>query len=273
MPIAALWPLPAAITTEAARASLPLLSQSEFLAGLQGLLPPGRAWPRDPDTAMTATIEGWARAYARVHARQANLVRDSSPATTIELLPEWEKTLGLPDPCLGSSPTLQQRQSQVLARFTDTGGQSIGRLSSYAGKLGYSVAITEFAPFRAGVSRAGDALNGSGPAVAASYFSAGQSRAGDPLAVWTGGRAAYDWAHALRVTALKQPTTLFRAGQSAAGEPLADWSGSALAPIVPFRAGVNAAGDPLQQWGAPVLECELRRIAPAQATVIFAYSA
>jgi uncharacterized protein YmfQ (DUF2313 family) len=40
-----------------------------------------------------------------------------------------------------------------------------------------------------------------------------------------------------------------------------------------FSAGVSRAGDPLVKWGSPLLECELRRIAPAESMMIFAYQA
>ena len=65
-----------------------------------------------------------------------------------------------------------------------------------------------------------------------------------------------------------------RAGLSAADEPIESWLDSqALATINYFAAGINDAGDPIVSWGAPLLECELRRLAPAQSTMIFAYGA
>jgi uncharacterized protein YmfQ (DUF2313 family) len=261
MPIAALWPLPPVVTFASNRKARPLPGKDDFLAAIQGLLPSGRAWPRDPDTVMTAVLDGWARAYNRVNARQANLLIDAFPLSTVELLPEWEATLGLPDPCLGPAPTVQQRQAQVLSRFTDPGGQSIGRLTAVAASLGYTVAITEYAPFRAGISRCGDAITGT------IYFVTGV------VHVAIVNLNSLSWSHALKVTALKEPTRLFLTGHSASGDPLADWSGTAIAPIVPFRAGTGRSGDPLESWGAAVLECELRRIAPAQSALIFAYSA
>jgi uncharacterized protein YmfQ (DUF2313 family) len=106
--------------------------------------------------------------------------------------------------------------------------------------------------------------------------------------VCDGGQQGFDWAFALQITATVEPTQYFRAGIDAAGEPIASWYGSqALAQIQYFSAGPlpgattaagaiaapSHAGEPIARWGAPLLECELRRVIPAHATVIFAYGA
>ena len=275
MPVAALWPLPP--PSPIVQAALPATgarSEADYLGAIQALLPRGRAWSRDPATTLTAVLDGWARAYARVDARQTNLLTDAFPTTAIELLPEWEATLGLPDPCLGALPTLQQRQTQVYARLVAMGGQSIPYLTMVAASLGFPVGITEFAPFRAGVNHAGDAINGSQAAQPGGFFLAGAGVAGTPVVIWDGGTQGFDWSFALLVNATAEPMTFFRAGLSAADEPIASWLDSAaLATISYFAAGLNDAGDPVASWGAPLLECELRRIAPAETTMIFAYGA
>ena len=76
----------------------PDLGEADFLAALQAYLPTGPAWPRDPDTIVTQILSGIARAQARLHARENQLLIDLFPATTVELLPEWEASVGLPDP-------------------------------------------------------------------------------------------------------------------------------------------------------------------------------
>lgn len=59
-------------------------------------------------------------------------------------LPEWEATLGLPDPCLGSSPTFAQRFAQVGARFIAIGGSSRADFISFAAALGFTITITTY---------------------------------------------------------------------------------------------------------------------------------
>ncbi|HEY0276590.1 MAG TPA: putative phage tail protein, partial [Paenirhodobacter sp.] len=125
--------------------------------------------------------------------RSVNLLTDAFPVAPVELLPEWELTLGLPDPCAGEDPTIALRQQSVAARFVASGGQSVPYLTGVAAALGYAVTITEYAPARAGKLRAGQPCNGvawafawsiSAPAIDVFYFRAGSGRAGDPLASW-----------------------------------------------------------------------------------------
>lgn len=165
----------------------------DYLAALQRLLPRGRAWPRDADAVLTRVLGALAPTLQRVDADALALLVDAFPPTADQLLPEWEATLGLPDPCAGPLPTLQQRQAQVAARFANSGGQSVEFFQDFAAGLGIPVTIQAFAPFRAGQSTAGMAVG------------------------------IVDWAFAWAVNAAAVAVTQFRAAASAAGEPLAAW--------------------------------------------------
>lgn len=176
----------------------PQFLAADFLAALQALLPRGKVWPRDPDASLTKSLNGLTPTYARQTSRSNQLLVDAFPVTTIELLPEWEATLGLPDPCAGLSPTIYARRAQVVARVKAQGGQSVLYFIALAAALGYTVTITQFAPARAGQTRAGMPCNG--PA----------------------------WAHAYRVNAPLNTVVRARAGTSKAGEPLAYWSNTVL---------------------------------------------
>ncbi len=135
--------------------------------------------------------------YQRQAARAAYLLQDAFPVTPIELLPEWEDTLGLPDPCAGPSPSLQVRQQQVAARFVASGGQTTAYFISVAATLGYPITITEFAPFRVGQT-------------------VGQPLYGDA------------WAHAWQVNAPTFTITRFEVGRDTVGEALASWGNTVL---------------------------------------------
>jgi uncharacterized protein YmfQ (DUF2313 family) len=176
------------------------LLAADFLAAMQRMLPTGRAWPREPDAVQTQVLGALAPAYERQTARSNNLLVDAFPATTVEQLPEWEATLGLPDPCAGPDATLQQRQEQVVARLTARGGQSVPYFATFATTLGYpDVTITQFAPARA------DLLVADAP--------------------------VYDlaWAFAWQVTTSGVQTTYFSSDASFADEPLVAYGSTALA--------------------------------------------
>jgi uncharacterized protein YmfQ (DUF2313 family) len=129
---------------------VPVLTQQDYANVLSKLSPKGRAWPADPGSVVQQTLASLAPTPYRAFEHAANLLIDAFPPTTVELLPEWQATLGLPDPCAGDSPTLAQEQAQVVARFTAGGGQSIDYFVSFAETLGYDITITQFVPSRFG---------------------------------------------------------------------------------------------------------------------------
>lgn len=176
----------------------PTYTAADYLGALQSLMPRGRVWPRGPDAVQTQGLAGLTPSYERSGLRANYLLVDAFPSTAYELLPEWEATLGLPDPCAGPSPTIQARRAQVVARFAGSGGQSIAYMTAFALNLGYAITITQYVPARAGNLRAGQALCGN------------------------------SWAHAWRVNAPLISSYPFRAGYSAAGEPLSSIGNTVL---------------------------------------------
>ena len=161
-------------------------------------LPTGPIWPRDPDAVPSQVAGALFNCYAASGRAATALLVDAFPATADGLLPEWESTLGLPDPCAGPEPTLQQRRAQVVARLTDNGGASIPYLIAFARMLGFAITITQFAPARAGLFRAGQPAMGNA------------------------------WAFTWQVNAGATTSTFFRAGASAAGEPLQAFGNAVL---------------------------------------------
>lgn len=172
---------------------VPIFATTDYLWAVQRLLPRGRIWQRGWGTNIAAYILTLLPTWARLNQRAAQLIVDAFPCSTTELLPEWEATLGLPDQCTGPLPTIQQRQAAVCAKFTARGGQSAQYYIDLAASLGYTVTIKQFAPFRASINRAGDPVNSAawaytwaviGPMATVTYFRAGKSTAGEPLAIW-----------------------------------------------------------------------------------------
>ncbi|SIT43655.1 conserved hypothetical protein [Paraburkholderia piptadeniae] len=176
----------------------PILTDADFLTVLQALMPRGRVWPRDADAVQTKTLAGCAPTFTRLTARANQLLVDGFPASTYELLPEWESSLGLPDPCAGAAPTIAQRQQQVVARFANSGGQSIEYFIEFAANLGYAITIEQYTQARAGILKAGDPCCG------------------------------YDWNFAWKITAPLNTVIRAVAGAMAAGDPLAAWGNAVL---------------------------------------------
>lgn len=176
----------------------PNYSASDFAGAIHALMPRGLVWPRDPTAVQAQVIAGLAPTWQRHTASNNQLLVDAFPATAVELLPEWESTLGLPDPCAGEAPTLQGRQQQVVARLTNSGGQSIPYFIGYARALGYTVTVTEFTPFRIGQQRMGSQLG------------------------------TQDWAFTWQINSALNTVTYFSVGSSYVGQALASWSNAVL---------------------------------------------
>jgi uncharacterized protein YmfQ (DUF2313 family) len=128
------------------------------------LLPQGQAWPTEPGSTLTRACDGLSQYWGFVDSRAADLLeRESDPRTTIEILPEWEKAWGLPDPCFPSATTIAERQLMLVLFMTWMGGQSRDYFKSVAEFVGYTIEIKEIAPFMCGISRVGDTREGPPP--------------------------------------------------------------------------------------------------------------
>lgn len=173
-------------------------TSADFTSALLGLLPRGRVWPKELSSVQAQAVSCFAPTFQRLSDAGLGLLTDMFPSTTVNFLTEWEQTLGLPDPCAGVAPTFQGRRNQVVARFTNTGGQSMQFFIAYALGLGYSVTITQYAPFRCGQSVCGQPLGGP------------------------------DWFFTWSINTQLNTVNYFRAGQSAAGEPLSSWGNAVL---------------------------------------------
>lgn len=127
-------------------------SAEDYAGAARALMPRGPAWSDDPASVQGRTVGALAQALTRNDAAAVQLLVDAFPATAGAPIEDWEATLGLP-----GSGTTGQRRSQVVARLVGAGGQSRERYIALAATLGFQIAITVFAPLRAGHFVAGAA--------------------------------------------------------------------------------------------------------------------
>lgn len=121
----------------------------EYKELLKALLPPGRLWDalRESGSLADDLLAAKAEELARVDRRCDDLLDNADPRTATELLPDIERVMGLPDPCVGELPTIQQRRDAIMGKIGNVGGQSRAYFIALAARLGYTVTITEFQPF------------------------------------------------------------------------------------------------------------------------------
>ncbi|MEP9372625.1 putative phage tail protein [Mesorhizobium sp. KR1-2] len=134
------------------------MKAADYFAQLQTLLPRGDLWRRDQDASLTLLLKALAAEFARIDVRAQNLLREADPRTTTELLEDFERVAGLPDPCVPDVQSMEARRLRLVQKLTGRGGQSRGFFIELATGLGFPITITEFRRFTA-VSSCIDGIN------------------------------------------------------------------------------------------------------------------
>lgn len=120
------------------------------------LLPNGQAWPKILGSTLERATNGLSQEWGFVDRRAADLLeQESDPRKTIELLPDWERAWGLPDPCLQEPLSIDARHTMLLQRMTMLGAQSRAWFIGIAASLGYTIEIGEYSPWICGISKCG----------------------------------------------------------------------------------------------------------------------
>ncbi|PYY87084.1 phage tail protein [Pseudomonas sp. TKO26] len=135
-----------------------LRTAQQYRAQLRALLPAGPAWEPERVPELALVLTGLSQELARIEARAFALLNEMDAGGVNELVPDWERVMGLPDPCIGLEPVFEDRRLAVRQRLTAVGGQSCGYFIEIAVRLGYPEAtITERRAPRFGRSRFGAA--------------------------------------------------------------------------------------------------------------------
>ena len=171
-----------------------------YLSQLQALLPPGAAWPREDGQTLTEFLHALAEEFARIDGRASDIIREMDPRTVIEMLTDWERAYGLPDPCTQAADTIPERINVLYEKVIRVGDQSPQYFIDVAAQLGFEITITEFFPFTVG-SLANELLYGQA------------------------------WRFAWRVNAPAETVTLFDM-RSGVDEPLRDWGNEILECVI-----------------------------------------
>lgn len=186
----------------------------KYSALIRKLFPQGWAW--NLGATFKELLDALAYEPARIEARGVDFIDELDPNTTFEMLENWERLLFIPDECTPPGEvSLYQRRVRVLQKLTTGGGQSIAFFKLIAAQLGYDADIIDvknYSDFRAGKSRAGDALNNS--------------------TLPGGGPSATGWAYTFQIKAPAALVRYFRAGQGAAGDRLVIFQNDTLECVI-----------------------------------------
>lgn len=122
------------------------------------LSPKGACWPTDDASNWVKLLDSIAQEFARVDGRTVDLYAEGFPDTTVELIGNWERVVGLPDAFSNPDATLEERRQAVLFKLQARGGQTVEYLVDLINTLGYQAKIIEAVPFRADLSCTDDYL-------------------------------------------------------------------------------------------------------------------
>ena len=122
------------------------MTADDYAQQLRALLPTGAAWPQEPDAVLSQLLAGEAEELARLDARSHRLLDETDPRTAYELLGDWERVLGLPDPCTAAATTLSARRLACWRKLAYQAGQTPAFFIALAASIGFDIEIHEFDP-------------------------------------------------------------------------------------------------------------------------------
>lgn len=245
-------------------------SADDYAEAFQDLHPVGAAWPRTEaplpgdttargdDEALSDLTRGLAQVWGdKVDARAADLLFvETDPRQTYELLPDWERAFGLPDPCSTEAPNLALRREALIRKLTMVGRQDPSFFIDLATSLGYQIRLYEYRPVVSGITACGETRTTA--TLSYSYARCGKAVVGKDHLCEISQTGGDDW-----IWRLGAPNIRFI------------WRISVLNTSLRWlRAGVGECGvDHHCEFGlATDLECLIRRLAPGHTAVLFDYS-
>ncbi|WP_303674770.1 YmfQ family protein [Vampirovibrio chlorellavorus] len=126
-------------------------SAKDYYEQIKKLKPSGQAWPDEDDLTQNRLLQALADESARIDERADDLSDELDPRVTLELLMDWERTAGLPDPCTGLAQTVELRRQAVVDKLNARGGQHKQYFIDLAARFGFVISITETWPTTAGM--------------------------------------------------------------------------------------------------------------------------
>jgi uncharacterized protein YmfQ (DUF2313 family) len=171
----------------------------DYAAQLVALLPTGPAWDTVDAGLFSQLIYAIAEEFTRASDKMCILENETFPLNTTQLLPDWERVLGLPDDCTAGIPlSMGERRAAVASKLSTIAEPTPQFFVNLALDFGYAISVIEFIPARAGRARVGDRINAPGSEftwavqIPGSYTQSrraivGDMSVGDRIATWGDG--------------------------------------------------------------------------------------
>ena len=127
---------------------------------LHALLPSGPAWPGEDGTTLDALLRAIADRLAEVDLSGARLLDEVRPDSSVDLLPDWERVLGLPDSCSQLGSGIAIRRASVLAKLVAQPTMNPSAYVAVAAEFGIDITVREQEQARAATYSTFDTAGG-----------------------------------------------------------------------------------------------------------------
>ena len=113
-------------------------------------IPSGPAWEAKsrPESNFYKVLRGLVKELSRVEAQIQNVADEHDINKTVDLLPEWEASVGIPDSCFTTSGSLAQRRTNVILKLGRLNGTATNQdFVDIAEILGFEVEVISGSSF------------------------------------------------------------------------------------------------------------------------------
>lgn len=121
-------------------------SVAQWTSSLLAQMPRGVLWQRATSLDLYKYAQGYAPRLERAEASADNLLFEMRPESTLQLLPEWEEYLGLPECVAAPVTNLEYRRYAVVEKYHRKGGLQAWNIQKLATDLGFTVEVDETFP-------------------------------------------------------------------------------------------------------------------------------
>jgi len=107
-------------------------------------MPTGDAWAAKlvEDSDLHSQMHGTSKPFNMTQGRIEDLSRESDINQTVELISDWESSVGLPDVCLGPLSDIDERRALIIERLSKTPIVTIGQQQTFIDRLFPDLDIT-----------------------------------------------------------------------------------------------------------------------------------